>query len=387
MNRSHMRWPLVFGIVVMATTASRTATSHQIQVAVKDRANAYASLAAAGPFAAMAWGASSKDGATDIYVAVSRDGGRAFAAPTRVAGDAKLSGEQPPRVALVPRAGRTPSIVVVWTTSGSTGARLLSARSDDGGRTFAPPVQLPGSDASGNRGWESIATNRAGEVVALWLDHRESSSGPQRRADESCRASTPRVRSTSVGRRSTSATLQIVVRTAGRRRQPEGTDRWRLLLLQNSDRHRLGRCDLRGVATRVRRQRPRHRVHEVVGQRPQLRSAGASQRRQLGARRLPRERTGDGRRRGETHPHRVADARAWRHANERADARPLLCDVARRQALHGATADSDRGRPSSSPDDRWPRMASSSRGTNRPQARATSLSRVRRSTAVVPRDS
>ena len=120
MNRSHTRWPLVFGIVVMATTASRTATSQQLQVAVKDRANAYASLAAAGPFAAMAWGASSKDGATDIYVAVSRDGGRVFAAPTRVAGDAKLSGEQPPRVALVPRPGRTPSIVVVWTTSGST---------------------------------------------------------------------------------------------------------------------------------------------------------------------------------------------------------------------------------------------------------------------------
>ena len=93
MNRSHTRWPLVFGIVVMATTASRTATSQQLQVAVKDRANAYASLAAAGPFAAMAWGASSKDGATDIYVAVSRDGGRAFAAPTRVAGDAKLTGE------------------------------------------------------------------------------------------------------------------------------------------------------------------------------------------------------------------------------------------------------------------------------------------------------
>ena len=177
MNRSHTRWPLVFGSVVMATTASRTATSQQFQVAVKDRANAYASLAAAGPFAAMAWGASSKDGATDIYVAVSRDGGRAFAAPTRVAGDAKLSGEQPPRVALVPRPGRTPSIVVVWTTSGSTGTRLLSARSDDEGRTFAPPAQLPGSDASGNRGWESIATNRVGEVVALWLDHRESSSG------------------------------------------------------------------------------------------------------------------------------------------------------------------------------------------------------------------
>jgi hypothetical protein len=41
-----MRWPLVFGIVVMAAAASRTATSQKLEVAVKDRTNAYASLAA-----------------------------------------------------------------------------------------------------------------------------------------------------------------------------------------------------------------------------------------------------------------------------------------------------------------------------------------------------
>ncbi|HVQ12042.1 MAG TPA: sialidase family protein [Vicinamibacterales bacterium] len=176
MNRPHTRWPLVLGIVLIATASSRTATNQKLDIAVKDRANAYASLAASGQFAAIAWGASAKE-ATDIYVAVSRDGGRAFGTPTRVAGDARLAGEQPPRIALVPRAERSPAIVVVWTASTSGGTRLLSARSDDEGRTFTPPAPLPGSDASGNRGWESVATNRSGGVVALWLDHRETATG------------------------------------------------------------------------------------------------------------------------------------------------------------------------------------------------------------------
>src|SRR5215510_11094107 len=130
MNRSHTVWPLVVAVVVMATTASRTATNQKLDIAVKDRANAYSSLAASGPFAAIAWGATAKE-STDIYVAVSRDGGRTFAAPTRVAGDARLAGEQPPRITLVPRAGRTPSIVVVWTGNAAAGTRLLSSRSDD----------------------------------------------------------------------------------------------------------------------------------------------------------------------------------------------------------------------------------------------------------------
>ena len=52
---------------------------------------------------AIAWGASTRAGATDVYTAVSRDGGRTFAAPVRgndVDGDARLNGEQPRRVAM-----------------------------------------------------------------------------------------------------------------------------------------------------------------------------------------------------------------------------------------------------------------------------------------------
>jgi hypothetical protein len=150
-----------------------------IDLAVPERANAYPSVAAQGPLVALSWAAST-EAATDIYTAVSRDGGLRFAKPVRVngaAGRASVSGEQPPRVAIVPSSGRPPAIVVVWTAKGATGTRLLSARSEDIGASFGPASPLPGSDANGNRGWESIAVDSTGQVVAIWLDHRQSASG------------------------------------------------------------------------------------------------------------------------------------------------------------------------------------------------------------------
>ena len=145
-------------------------------LAVKDRVNANPSIAAAGQFAAVAWGATEKDGPTDVFVAVSRNAGRAFDRPVRVndvTGDASLSGEQPPRLSLVPRNGRDPSVVVVWTSKAAGGTRLLQSRSDDGGTSFSRALRVPSGDGAGNRGWESITTDRDGHVVAIWLDHRE----------------------------------------------------------------------------------------------------------------------------------------------------------------------------------------------------------------------
>jgi hypothetical protein len=49
----------------------------------------------------------------------------------------------------------------------------LSARSDDGGQSFAGARVIPGSDAAGNRGWESTAADAVGRVLTMWLDHRE----------------------------------------------------------------------------------------------------------------------------------------------------------------------------------------------------------------------
>jgi len=173
-------WPaagLMLGLLALAGTLS--AAGGSIELGVKGRGNATPTIAAEGSFVAVAWGGTEKSGATDVFLAVSRDGGRSFGAPVRVnnvEGDARLNGEQPPHVALVPRAGHDPAIVVVWTTKGTAGTKLLQTRSNDGGKSFpaAPPV--PGTEAPGNRGWQAIAVEPGGRVDAVWLDHREMAS-------------------------------------------------------------------------------------------------------------------------------------------------------------------------------------------------------------------
>ena len=173
------RLPL-FAVTLMAAASPAGSSGRVTEIAVKDRTNAYASIAATGRFVGLVWAGRTKDGVTDIYAATSRDGGHTFSAPRRVnqvAGEARVSGEQPPRIALIPRSGMNPSLVVVWTATTPVGTRVLSARSDNSGASFASPVTVPGTDAAGSRGWESIATSRDGAVVALWLDHRELSIG------------------------------------------------------------------------------------------------------------------------------------------------------------------------------------------------------------------
>jgi hypothetical protein len=163
----------LIGSIVLA--ASLAAAAAPVGLGVKGRGNATPTIAADGSFVAVAWGGAQPSGTTDVYIAVSRDSGRAFGAPVRVnnlEGDARLNGEQPPHVALVPRAGREPAIVVVWTTKGANGTKLLQSRSDDGGKSFSPAALVPGTDAAGNRGWEAIAVEPGGRVDAVWLDHR-----------------------------------------------------------------------------------------------------------------------------------------------------------------------------------------------------------------------
>ena len=169
-------WVLA-ALMLLAATSMRGAVDNRLDIAIAARANAYPSVTADGSLVALAWGATTVEGATDVYTAVSRDAGRSFASPVRVsATPANLSGEQPPAIALVPRAGQEPSVVVVWTSKSPDGTKLVSSRSDNGGRTFGAAVPVPGSEAAGNRGWESITTDRDGHVVAVWLDHRELAS-------------------------------------------------------------------------------------------------------------------------------------------------------------------------------------------------------------------
>jgi hypothetical protein len=149
----------------------------QVSLRVEGRSNGNPSIAAAGDLVAVAWSASTRD-TTDVFAAVSRDGGRSFGAPARVndiPGDARINSEFPPRIAIVPQAGGGPEIVVVWTTARGADSRMLWARSTDGGATFVDRQTVPGSEARGSRGWESVAVDSAGRVLVLWLDHRDVS--------------------------------------------------------------------------------------------------------------------------------------------------------------------------------------------------------------------
>jgi len=174
-----MRSSLVAAVLAMSGVTAPGAPPARVSdvvLAVEGRTNANPSMAAEGAFVAIAWSASTTT-IVDVYASTSRDGGVHWGAPVRVnatPGDARVSGEQPPRVALRARAGAAPEVIVVWTSRVSAGSRLLSARSTDGGRHFGNSVVVPGAEGAGNRGWESVAVDTRGRAHVLWLDHREA---------------------------------------------------------------------------------------------------------------------------------------------------------------------------------------------------------------------
>jgi hypothetical protein len=161
-------WACVVATVFAVSLAGASTTT---TLGISGRSNSTPSIVSEGNVVAIAWGASTPAGATDVYTALSRDGGRTFGAPVRVNdvdGDARLNGEQPPRVTM-----RGNAVTVVWTAKAANGTRLLESRSTDGGRTFAKSTPVPNGDAAGNRGWENAIADQHGRVYAVWLDHRE----------------------------------------------------------------------------------------------------------------------------------------------------------------------------------------------------------------------
>jgi len=187
----HLLRALVFAAIAaivagrMSPVSDAAPLADTVTLRVDGRANATPWVAASGAFVAVAWGASA-DGKTDVFLAVSRDGGRLFGAPIRVnadAGQARLGGELPPRVALAARAGREPDIVVLWTARGAT-TSITMARSADAGRTFSTPIALQAADAAGDRGWPALALDATGAAHAVWLDHRGLAAGKATTAHE-----------------------------------------------------------------------------------------------------------------------------------------------------------------------------------------------------------
>ena len=165
---------LVVGSTI-ATAGQSAGPQTGVSVGVVDRTNQHVSIASAGDLVTVVWAASKTGSGTDIYAASSQDAARTFSRPIRV-NDAStpgdVNGEQPPQV-VVARSNTAAIVTVVWTSKSSTGTRLVTSRSTDAGKTFGAATIVTGTEAPGNRGWESIAVDSRGRVTALWLDHRE----------------------------------------------------------------------------------------------------------------------------------------------------------------------------------------------------------------------
>jgi hypothetical protein len=155
---------------------NKPASGHVLaSLGIDGRSNAQVTLAADGDRVAATWLASA-DAGTDVFAAVSEDGGTRFGTPVRVndiAGDAGGNGEQPPRVVMKGRI-----VTVVWVSKRQGVAGIRAAQSTDSGRTFSPAQAISPEGVSGARGWESAAISEDGSVHAAWLDGRNAAPMP-----------------------------------------------------------------------------------------------------------------------------------------------------------------------------------------------------------------
>ena len=148
---------------------------------VAGASNTTPSLFSVGQTVVVVWTAAT-EGKSNIYLAVSNDGGAKFSAPVRVNdqdGDAGATPEQPPRV-VISGSGTARNFTVLWSKrdTGPMETRrdtIRIARSTDGGRTFSPARFTHDQSLSGARGWEALTVGANGAVHAVWLDGREAS--------------------------------------------------------------------------------------------------------------------------------------------------------------------------------------------------------------------
>jgi hypothetical protein len=184
MRSRWVSWSLVVcGIAFGATRCSSNLTleATTARLGAGDGDSTGVSLASDGHRIAAAW-AETREGHTDVYAAVSENDGETFASAVRVndiEGDARVSGEQPPRVAL----GR--DVVVVWASRANESSRIRMARSTDGGKVFLPAVTLHQEGLAGARGWQAVAIGPDAIIHALWLDGRHAGAGMAHHHDSS----------------------------------------------------------------------------------------------------------------------------------------------------------------------------------------------------------
>jgi hypothetical protein len=86
----------------------------------------------------------------------------------------RLSGEQPPRVAIGPHV-----LAVVWTAKHDNLTEVRVARSTDHGRSFGASQAVHAPGLTGARGWASIAVDEQDRVHVVWLDGRNAAPMPK----------------------------------------------------------------------------------------------------------------------------------------------------------------------------------------------------------------
>jgi hypothetical protein len=141
-----------------------------LRLAVEGAASSGISLAASGRDVVATWAATAP-GVTNVYAAVSHDEGGSFGPATRVndvAGDARTSGEQGPRV------GIGTAVDVVWCSKAGSAARIRGARSRAGAASFGPATTMHAENLPGARGWASLARDADGNAHVVWLDGRNA---------------------------------------------------------------------------------------------------------------------------------------------------------------------------------------------------------------------
>jgi hypothetical protein len=154
---------------VTAFAASQVAgAGRQTSLGVEGALNSNVSVAAAGARVVLTWAARS-GAATDVYAAFSQDGGVSFGPPLRVndvSGDARVSGEQAPRVGVGER------VAVAWESRQAGLSLVRTASATSGAKAFTPAVNVHPDALAGARGWASLAVSPRGTVHVAWLDGR-----------------------------------------------------------------------------------------------------------------------------------------------------------------------------------------------------------------------
>ncbi len=239
----------------VAAPPSLTVADEVVRLGISGATNAGAGVAASGDRVVVTWAATVGD-KTNVYAATSLDEGRTFAGPVRVndvGGDARMSGEQAPRIAL----GRDLAIGWVSRLGGQSSIRV--ARSTDDGRSFAPARSLHPPALAGLRGWPSFAMGDGDAVHAAWLDTRQAA------AENAAHAAHGATAHQAAQGHHGSTRQDLFHALAVSRRHVDRDDRRdrRMLLLQDRGDHGAGRRRLRRVAARVSHEPSRHRAWHI----------------------------------------------------------------------------------------------------------------------------